>query len=60
MRYRRLRGEKKRKFAHRPRSCDAIRVSPIADLARKREIALAERFSWLIRVKRTQNATELG
>ena len=48
-----LRAEQKRKFAHHPRSYDAIRVSPIAESARKREIALAERFSWLIRVKRT-------
>ena len=53
MRYRRLRVEEKRRFAHRPRSCDVIRVNPIAESARKREIALAERFSWLIRVKRT-------
>ena len=53
MRYRRLRVEQERKFAHHLRSCDVIRVSPIAESARKREIALAERFSWLIRVKRT-------
>ena len=51
VRYCRLRAEWKRKFAHRPRGCDAIRVSPIAELARKREIALAERFSWLSRVR---------
>ena len=54
MRYRRLRGcEQKRKVAHPPRSYDAIRVSPITELARKREVALAERFHWLIRVRRT-------
>ena len=51
MRYRRLRVEKKRKFVHRPRSCDVIRVSPIAESARKRETTLAERFSWLSRVR---------
>ena len=51
MRYRWLRAEWKRKFVHRPRSCDAIRISPIAELARKRETALAERFSWLSRVR---------
>ena len=51
MRYHRLRVEQKSKFVHHPRSCDAIRVSPIAELARKRETALAERFSWLSRVK---------
>ena len=45
MRYRRLRVEQKRKVAHRPRSCDAIRVSPIAKSARKRERALAERLA---------------
>ena len=48
-----MRVEQKRKFAHHPRSCDAIRVSPTVELARKREIALAERFIWLVRVKRT-------
>ena len=53
MRYRRLRVEKKRKSVHHPRSYDAIRVSPIAELARKREKTLVERFSWLIRVKKT-------
>ena len=53
MRYRRLRVEQKRKFAHCPRRCDAIRVSPIAESARKRETALAKRFSWLSRVKKT-------
>ena len=51
MRYRRLRAERKTKFVHHPRSCDVIRVSPIEDLARKRERALAERFSWLSRVR---------
>ena len=50
MRCHRLRVEKKRKLAHRPRSCDAIRASPIAESARKGETALAERFSWLSRV----------
>ena len=53
MRYRRLRVEQKRKFAHLPRSYDAIRVSPIAESARERETTLAEKLSWLIRVKRT-------
>ena len=51
MRYRRLRAEQKIKFTHHPRSCNAIRVSPIAESARKRETALAERFSWLSRVR---------
>ena len=51
MRYRRLRAERKRNFVHNPISCDAIRVSPIAELARKRETSLAERFSWLSRVR---------
>ena len=51
VRYRRLRAEWKRKFVHRPRSYDAIRVSPIAESARKRGTTLAERFSWLSRVK---------
>ena len=51
VRYRRLRAERKRKFAHRPRSYDAIRVSSIEELARKRETALAERFSCLSRVR---------
>ena len=46
-----LRVEQKRKSAHRPRSCDAVRASPIAESARKREIALAERFSWLSRFR---------
>ena len=53
VRYHRLRAERKRNFAHHLRSCDAIRVSPIAELARKRETTLAERFSWLSRVKIT-------
>ena len=43
----------KRRLAHHPRSYDAIRVSPIAESARKRETALTERSHWLIRVKRT-------
>ena len=51
MRYHRLRVEQKRNFAHCPRRCDAIRVSPIAKSARKRETTLAERFSWLSRVR---------
>ena len=51
MRYRRLRVEQKRKFAHRPRSCDAIRVSLIAESARKRDTAHAERSHWLSRVR---------
>ena len=51
MRYRSLRAEWKRKFVHHPRSWDTIRVSPIVELARKRETTLAERFSWLIRVR---------
>ena len=49
MRYRRLRAERKIKFAHHPRSCDAIRVNSIVELARKRETALSERFNWLSR-----------
>ena len=53
MRYRRLRVEQKRRFAHRPRSYDAIRINPIAEPARKRETTLAKRLSWLIKVKRT-------
>ena len=53
MRYHRLRVEQKRRFAHRPRICDVIRFSPIADSARERETTLAKRFSWFIRVKRT-------
>ena len=60
MRYRRLIVKQERKFAHRPRSCDAIRVNPIAESARKRETTRAERFNWLSRVKRTQDATEPG
>ena len=56
----RLRSKRKSKFVHHPRSCDAIRVSPIAESARKREIALAERISWLIRVKRAEDVTEPG
>ena len=60
MRYHRLRVEKKSKFAHRSRSCDAIRVSPIAESSRERETALAERSRWLSRFKRTQDATEPG
>ena len=51
MRYRRLIVGQKGRFTQRPRSCDAIRVSPIAELARKRETALAERLSWLSRVR---------
>ena len=46
-----MRVEQKRKFAHHPRSCDAIRVNPIVESARKRETNLAERFSWLSRVR---------
>ena len=45
VRYHRLRVEQKGRFAQRPRSCDAIRVSPIAESARKRETALAKRFN---------------
>ena len=45
VRYRRLRVGQKGRFAQHPRSCNAIRVSPIAELAGKRETALAERFS---------------
>ena len=60
MRYRRLRAERKRKFVHHTRICDTIRVSPIAELARKRETVLAKRVSWLSRVKRTQDAAEPG
>ena len=52
--YRRLRVGKKGRFPQCPRSCDMIRVSPIAELARKREIALAERFSWLSRVRESR------
>ena len=51
VRYRRLRVGQKGRFAQHPRKCDTIRVSPIAELARKREIALADRFSWLSRVR---------
>ena len=51
MRYRRLRVEQKEKFAHHPRSYDAIRVSPIVESARKRETTLAERFNLLSRVR---------
>ena len=47
VRYHRLRVGQKGRFTQRPRSCDAIRVSPIAESARKKEIALAERFSRL-------------
>ena len=51
MRYRRLRAGQKGRFVQRPRSYNAIRVSPIAELARKRETTLAKRFSWLSRVR---------
>ena len=51
MGYRKLRVGQKGKFAHHPRSCDAIRISPIAELSSKRETTLAERFSWLSRVR---------
>ena len=60
MRYRRLGVEQKSKFVHHPRSCDAIRAIPIVESARKRETSHAERFNWLSRVKRTQDATEPG
>ena len=60
MRYRRLRVEQKSKFAHHPRSYDAIRASPVAESSREREAALVEIFNWLSRVKRTQDATEPG
>ena len=53
VRYPRLRVGQKGRFVQHPRIYDVIRVSPIAELARKRETTLAERFSWLIRVKRT-------
>ena len=49
--YRRLRVGQKGSFTQFPRSYDAIRVSPIAELARKRETTLAERFNWLSRVR---------
>ena len=51
MRYRRLRVKQKSKFAHHPRSYDAIRAYPVAESARKRETALSERFHWLSRVR---------
>ena len=51
VRYHRLRVEQKSKFAHCPRSCDAIRASPVEESARKRETTLAERFHWLSRVR---------
>ena len=51
VRYRRLRVEQKSKFAHHPRSYDAIRASPVAESARKRETARAKRPSWLSRVR---------
>ena len=60
MRYRRLRVEQKSKFVHGPRSCDAIRASPVAESARKRETTLPEKINWLSRVKRTQDAVEPG
>ena len=53
MRYRRLRVGQKGRFTQCPRSYEVIRFSPIAELARKRETSLVERFSWLIRVRRT-------
>ena len=51
VRYHRLRVEQERKFVHHPRSCDAIRINPIEESARERETTLAERFSWLSRVR---------
>ena len=60
MRYCRLRVEQKRKFAHRPRSYDVIRASPVAESSRKRDTVFIERFNWLSRVRRTQDATEPG
>ena len=60
MRYRRLRDVQKSKFAHRPRSYDAIRVSLITEPAREREETFVERFNWLSRVKGTQDVTEPG
>ena len=53
MGYHRLRVGKKGRFVQCPRTCDMIRVSPIAELARKRETTLVERFRWLSRVRRT-------
>ena len=53
MRYRRLRVEQKSKFAHHPRSGDAIRASPVVESARKRDTPCVERFNWLSRVRRT-------
>ena len=61
MRYRRLRVEQKRRFVHHPRRCDVIRVSPIAESARKRETDLAEKLNYLSRVrepKMLQNLVE--
>ena len=51
MRYCRLRFKQKSKFVRHPRSCDAIRASPMVESARKREMARAARFNWLSRVK---------
>ena len=59
MRYSRLRVEQKSKFAHHPRSCDAIRAIPVAESTRKRETA-CERSHWLSRVRRTYDAIEPG
>ena len=53
VRYCKLRVGQKGRFAQCPRSCEVIRFSPIEELAIKRETTLAERFSWLGRVKRT-------
>ena len=60
VRYHRLRVELKSKFSHHPRSYDAIRASLVAESASKRETTHGERFNWLSRVKRTQDATEPG
>ena len=51
MRYRTIRAKLKSKFAHRPRSCDAIRVGLIAESARKRDTTFIERLNWLSRVR---------
>ena len=60
VRYHRVRAKLKSKFAHRPISCDAIRVSLIAESTRKRDTMFVERFNWLSRVRRTQDAIEPG